>query len=226
MNPRWLLVLPVTAGVVFLGVGVSLFTDEGPAKDLQRVVALPRLTTPPPVAASTTVLVQGHLAKSNPPVYRDFVACSRALFEGWEDDRQPSPGQATPNRHEKWRQRDVLAPSLVLELEGGSITLGPNYQLARPPHQTKDDVHVSLLDKTPEALSGFQVGDLVTVEGRVESAGALTATSLEGGDVQAFIGARRTTVTANHVLGLVFMPLGSVIILATGLIVWRVMRKR
>jgi hypothetical protein len=232
MNPRWLLLLPVTAGVVFLGVGVSLFTDDAPAKELQRVEALAHVTAAPLDRVGQTLLVQGHLSKANPPVYREFIACSRALFEGWEDDtltQQPSPTQATPHppsKHEKWRQRDVLAPALVLDLEGGSIAVSQNYRLANTSHQVKDDVHVSLVDKAPEALSGFYVGDLVTVEGRVDSPGTITASSVEGGDLQAFVGARRTTVTANHVLGLVFMPLGSTILLGTALLVWRARRSK
>jgi hypothetical protein len=228
MNPRWLLALPVVVGVVFLAVGITLFTDDGPARELQRVEALSRLTRGPLEPVGQPALVQGRISATSPAVYRTFVACSRALFDGYEDEplsaTQSRSQPTTPQRVERWKPRDVLAPPLTLELEDGPVQLSGSYRLGNPTHHERDPVADSIFGKTPEAVDGFFVGDLVTAEGRLGPGRTLVTIAVEGGDVATFIASRKMAVTSGHVLGLVFMPLGGIILLGCALVLRRLWR--
>ncbi len=232
MNPRWFLALPLLAGLVFLGVGLALFTDEEPERELRRVLALPRVTGGALEPVGQTVLVQGTIAASSPKVDRDFVACVRSLFDGYDDEpiseAQSRSASTAPVRHqvERWKRRDVLAPALTLDLSDGPVQLSAGYELRNPTRHAKDSVSGFTVGKTPEALDGFSAGDLVTVEGQLGSGRTLTAAVVEGGDVAAYLDARRVSVKAAHVLGLVFMPLGTVLVLGSAFILRRTSRAR
>ena len=215
------------AGSIFLTVGLVFLISDAPEQEAARVAALAVFDTSTWKKATNgnygaTVLVEGRIAVGTPPVFRNFVACSREKYAGTKIE-----GSGSSKRHvEQWSLIGVFAPPLRLEgPDAGLAVVNADYELRVPRHAWRDE-HVSsnIIKSVGERAAGFMVGDLVTVEGRVVEEG-IEAVRLLGSDAASYRAGTRRGVETSHILGLVFTPLGFALIALGAFIAWYGSRK-
>ena len=212
------------AGSIFLTVGLVFLISDGPEQEAARVEFLTVFDTRTwkQATAGATVLVEGRIATGTPAVFRDFVACRREKYAGMKTE-----GSGSSKRHvEQWSLIGVFAPPLRLEgPDTGLAVVNAGYELQYQSRGWRDEHIASNLFRTVgERAAGFKVGDLVTVEGRMVEEG-IEAVRLLGGDAAAYRAATRQNVEVTGVLGLVFTPIGFVLVALGAFIAWRGSRK-
>lgn len=203
------------AGALILLVAVPSAGARSAAVDTLAVVS-PSTAADQPEGAR--VLLEARITPDAPERFEGFVAFRRREFGGFKEEGG--------RRREQWTTKEVVTPSLSLEDGGRGIALiAQTYEMQDEPHAWRSTAGLehSLLGPNTQEVVGFRRGDAVTVDGVLERGPqglVIRATSLAGGDSEAYRATQRESVRTLRIVGMIFSGVGA-IVLAAGLFTLR-----
>ena len=207
-------------GLFFLMVGltvallaVSFSVGLGREAELAREPALRSVAEVAAAPPKQTVLLEGRISASNPPVYQQLVAYERDVDTG----KGPSSrGRRTPS----WMDDGQRTPKLLLDMSDGPLRLDSDIYLL------SGNLHVlyATEEGKPRRYSGLQAGDAVLVFVRVATVRGdpvVSPSKIFVGSRAEFIAGASSGRSVSAVCGVVFVGLWAGLGLFLVRMLWR-----
>lgn len=201
-------------GLIFVigGISVGIFTTRTAQQAAERAARLPAATVQDieRSAIGAEVLVEGVIDARNPTRVRSFVAYVREEYRGID----------TTDNREVWKEDERWTPPLIIQVADGVVWMANDtYRIEEPPVQWQESDRLEWNGFSGEGTKryrGFEVGNVVTVLGRVidELEGrAIETEFVFGGTRDQYLAYQRTTAALTPIAGLISGGIGIALIL-------------
>jgi hypothetical protein len=203
LNPLVLLAVAIVAG----GIGSMLLLDV--PTYTQRLARVERLTPITATSLATSpqdreILIEGRISANNPKLHRDFVAYVR---EEYRDEFLDG------DTIQRWVEVKRETPPLLITLADGEIRLANNDYLFDTTAVTIEEA-APTITKGAIQTRGYTVNSPVMLIGQAEAGGRVHAEFVYAGSRAAYITELRSVVDRSLPIGLAFMLVSMIAIIA------------